>query len=459
MRNKTELNFLIITLLAISTLFSCIPETKREIVISKPKVIIRPVLPVDILDKKIYIIEKLLEKKEINGEDREIAVSLLSDYRKIRSVTRDSMSNDDYREIIDILFLNLNRLDQRYLIDKAGLDHQNYSKAINIFSFNRRKILDSYMSGDYLGVINGCIELETEFGPDSLTPEIGLLFAVSLAKKDMMKEAISIGERIVRELEGKPGLIHLKANIIEWQLDMGNRKKALQIFEKMIDNIDEREAIFNKTKQRMNQGEAKIPRRSEVVSDYYSREETPSPEPGRIEDLLNQVAKLVKEETFTDAKLLLIKWRLKTEEGDEIETIDQALKSVELAEEKYKEGLSNEKKSIESAMKLIEEENFVDAITRLEVLENDQENGPEAKRLKNLAIEELINHERNRAAKIFLMAKKAGDLEKKEELLLSSYNILENLIEKYPSSTLINKLNSNLLKVRNELEKLKDQSE
>ena len=81
------------------------------------------------------------------------------------------------------------------------------------------------------------------------------------------------------------------------------------------------------------------------------------------------------------------------------------------------------------------------------------------KKIKDLAIDRLINRERNRAAKIFLMAKKAEDPEKRKELLLSSYDILIILIERYPSSSLINKLNDHLQKVRDELDRLNTELE
>ena len=52
------------------------------------------------------------------------------------------------------------------------------------------------------------------------------------------------------------------------------------------------------------------------------------------------------------------------------------------------------------------------------------------------------------------MAGKSNDYGKKQELLLSSYEILKALIEKYPSSDLIDKLNDHIEKVREELGKM-----
>ena len=142
----------------------------------------------------------------------------------------------------------------------------------------------------------------------------------------------------------------------------------------------------------------------------------------------------------------------------EIETIDQALKTVDLAEERYQKDrnskLSHEEETLEATRKLIEEENFEQAIAKLEELRDNQDINVETRELKDLTIEKFINRERNKAAKIFLMAKRTTDPAKKAELLLSSYKILKALIKKYPSSNLIQKLNDHSKKVREELVKL-----
>ena len=74
--------------------------------------------------------------------------------------------------------------------------------------------------------------------------------------------------------------------------------------------------------------------------------------------------------------------------------------------------------------------------------------------LKEQTIEGLVNRERNRAAKIYLEAKKSWDPANKEKLLRQSYEILKVLIDKYPSSNLNEKLKSHLKTVGDELNKL-----
>ena len=149
--------------------------------------------------------------------------------------------------------------------------------------------------------------MEATFGPDSLTPEIGLLFAVSLAKRGMVKEAVNIGERIIRELEGKPDLIHLKSYFIEWQLDLGNRDKALQIYEKLVDNFDEREDLFKRAQRNVTGKKKETARLDKDVPKDTQNAEAESREQGPMEKLLMEVNRLVEGHAFTKAKLLLIK--------------------------------------------------------------------------------------------------------------------------------------------------------
>ncbi|NIR13039.1 MAG: hypothetical protein GWN86_03425, partial [Desulfobacterales bacterium] len=81
---------------------------------------------------------------------------------------------------------------------------------------------------------------------------------------------------------------------------------------------------------------------------------------------------LVQKHEFGEAKLLLIKHRIRTEEGPDLEIIDQALKTVDLAEERYllekRAKVSYEKETLKLARKLIEEENFEEALTKIEAL-------------------------------------------------------------------------------------------
>ena len=456
MRKALITRSIIISLLFIFS-FGCLPETKKEKVGMKPVAISPPPLPADMLDKKIAYLTHILEDKGLQGKDREIALNLLAAYETLRSESRNQTHGYDYHKIIHTLFTALSRVDEKYFL-KGRIDKKEYTELITLFSSKKKKVLDRYLSEDYQGVINGCLELASAFGPDSLTPEIGLLFAISLARKGMLKDAINIAERISPELVGRPDLIRLRANIIEWQLDLGNREKALAIYEKLIDDTDELDAILKRADQMLRGEERIVARPEKISSEDYSTHEKGLHESDPMKGLLREVDALIQRDAFREAKLLLIKERIKAQEGPDIETIDQALKSVELAEERFqKKGeahLNQEEEILNLARRLIEEDDFEGAIAKLGELGDGRDRTPESTKLKDLAVERLINRDRNKAAKIFLMAKKAIDPIKREELLLTSYKILKALIDKYPSSNLINKLNDHIRTVRKELGKL-----
>ncbi|MDY7036775.1 MAG: hypothetical protein SV375_11525 [Thermodesulfobacteriota bacterium] len=455
MRETLKIRFIIFTLLFIFTVFGCLPGNRRGIVGHGEEKSIPFILPADVINKKISYLKMIIDSQRLDDEDREIAHNLLFAYKDIRSYTQGRVSNVNYQKIINILFSHLSILDEKYF-SKKKIDDQQYPEVMALFSRKRKKILNSYLAGDYRGVIDDCIELEAVFGPDSLTPEISILFAFSLSKKKMLKEAVNISEKIVRELEGRIDLIQLRANIIQWQLDLGHREKAIKAYDKLTDNFDEMNSIFRLAKQKITGrgiGEDKG-----ITPDDHSIVEKGIHEHENINRLLSEVDRLIQRHSFDKAKLLLIRHRLKTQEGPDMETIDQALKTVELAEKSFRgeknEDISPKKTTIKLAMKLIEEEKFEEALTRLEELEDNQDMSHETADLKDLAIEKIINRERTKAAKIFLMAKKESDPLKKKHLFTSSYNILKALIDRYPSSNLINKLNSHLKRVKGELNKL-----
>jgi len=455
---KFKITFFFLLLLALTP--GCLPETRKVVVGPETPPTEPPPLSVETLDKKIAYLTSILEERELDVQDKAVVSNLLADYKTIRSYLQGSSPHYDETKIIQLLFANLGRLEEEYFL-RERLRGPGYSKALSVYSDKREKILNEYLAGDYEGVINDCVDLEASFGPDSLTPDIGLLFSVSLAKRGMLNEAIIVSEKIIRELEGKPDLIQLRAHIIEWQLDLGNRDKALQIYEKMTDDLDEKEALLAKSKQIVMENR-RTAHRQNIPPEAYSRGtmplDTQGDTQGSMEELLKAVNDLVQRHEFGEAKLLLIKRRIRAEEGPEMETIDQALRTVDLAEERYLEEkdakLAYEKETLKVARKLIEEENFEEAITKIETLRDEQSMTPEMRELKNAATEKLIKRDRDKAAKYFLMARKTTDPAKKEQLLLSSYDLLKGLIDRYPSSPMLEKLEDNLKTVKAELKKL-----
>lgn len=441
----------------------CAPGLKKyEVVGPKTAIKVTPLLPANILDRKIGFLNKILKERDLPEKDRKIALDLVNTYKSVKRASSSDLTKEEYRRIIHDLFECYRLIDEYYFSKEKDTDRV-YSDAIVLFANKRKNILDAYLSNNFKGVINHCLDLKEVFGSDALTPEIGLLFALSLGREGMLEEAIRIGERISNELEASPDLIQLQGCMAEWQLRLGHKEKSIRIYEKLTDNMDEKEALI----RTLNSEISKTSESFKII-EQTSKEQTVSESPDTngqktIDRLLHEVDDLLQRHAYNKARILLIKRRIRIEEGPEIEIIDQALNKVGLEEERYereKEARNSQRKAaLETVKNMIEEDKFEEAIAKIEELNQTHEINAETEALKERAIEKLINRERNRAAKLFLVAKKIQDTPKKEEYLRSSYKILNALIEKYPSSPLNKKLESHISIVREEMDKLGISSE
>jgi len=446
--------------------FGCIPVPERRVVVTpEPSVVPAPLFPADLLEEKIGFLSKILEKEDLSEKDREIASSLLDTYKSVKSISVGAFKEAEYQKVVRALLNNLNVLDEIYF-SKQEERAKDYSRSISLFAAKRKEIQEAYTLGDPKGVINHCLELKAVLGPDALTAEISLMFALSLAKEGMLTEAKSIIEGIVPELDTSPDLNYLRASIAELQLRLGEREKAIQVYKKLIDTLHEQEVVLQALNKRISRVavedreiDAPPPFRTgleahaQAQSDYELTTQTE----GNADQILYEVEQLIRERKFGEAWDLLILKRGTVSSETGLKIIDQALKRLERAQEEYLEEtismISEKKEAVQMARKFLDEEKYEQAISSLDTL-SEREESHEIKELREQAVESLINRERNRAAKIFLTARRTRDPEKKEEYLRSSYNILKDLIEKYPSSPLINKVKSHLEKVEEELGKL-----
>ncbi|MCJ7595892.1 MAG: hypothetical protein MUO52_14090, partial [Desulfobacterales bacterium] len=269
----------------------CLPPVEKE-VIRIPRADVAPPAPsfsMKKVDERIRTLSRLLEDPRTDSLDREMATNLLSTYKAVKDASQDPRGDYRYQRIADLLLSHLIDVEEKLFLRRKR-DQAPYPEVLYRLSLKRKKIFDDYLSANDEGVVKGCLELEETFGPDSLTPDIGLLFAVSLANKGLIDEALRIGERIGGDLEGRPDLVHLRSQMIGWRLSKGDRKKALQDYEKLLDNLDEREALLKKAERSLS-GEA----RGSAVSGTGPAGEIPlaSPdkikEPGLLEDTLAEV--------------------------------------------------------------------------------------------------------------------------------------------------------------------------
>ena len=438
----------------------CAAPPKREVtIVSKPDVRTQtaPLLSTHTIDKKISFLEGVVAKEDLSKEDRRIATDFLATYKLTKKLAPDHLTKKEYQTLIRSLFKSLTLMDERYFEEKeTTLD---YSRAVTFFTSKRDEIINLYLKGDFNAVIKRSLELKEIFGPDALTTEIGLLFALSLAKEGQLEQAIQIGEGIAGELDQLPDIIQLRSRIAQWQLKLGRKEKAVHTYEKLTDNQDESMALI----QNLNRQISGAMKYEKTDISGFPRPKT-APEVSvrqgdySIDQVFREANSLVRKHAYSEARILLLRERIKIGEGPESEIIDSELARIEQREEEFEEQKQIRdaylQQTLEEAKRLIEEEKFEEAVNKLDEIRDSQDLTVESAALKERAVESHINQERNRAAEIFLAAKKTKDPSKKKALLKSSYEILNTLIDKYPSSPLNQKLKSHLTIVKKEIERL-----
>lgn len=417
-----------------------------------------PPLRLEGLQQRITALKAILQVDQLSPQDQLLAQELLQTYRALEKISTGP-AGDEYREALQLLLSNLIQVDQRYF-SRFLAEETLRLDVMAHFSARRKQIIDSYLAGDHQGVIDRCIELEKIFGPSSLSQEIGLLFAISLGKRGMIQEALRVGIKITDELERKPGALDLRAGILEWQLALGDKKGAVQSHEKILDAVHEQGRLLKKAGKSLSGlglEETAQQKRGDPSSSVEFSTEAMS-----TQEVLSRVDGLVQQNDFEKARILLLRLRLRLQDGPDAEIVDQAMQAVELAEEKSRDlqrtEASQSREALERVSKLIEQQKYEEAITEIETFHQEKSLGPEASQLKDLAVEKIVHREREKAGGLFLMARNTQDPAKKKELLLSSYNILKAIMDKYPSNSLSQRINENLRRVQEELSGLKNRA-
>ena len=468
-KNKTRTRLILGALSLLTLLGACQPALQREPVSARRDLAPAPSLSAEALDRRILYLSRLLETQDLSREDRELANDLLASYKGLKAASERGSLKQNYAPMISILLRNLEEIENRYFTKQvAGASLS--SEGVRQLATKRKKILEAFSAGNDQGVIDGILDVEKTFGPESLTPELSLLLALSLGKKGTFTTALGVGQDVTSQIEGKPDLLQLRAQMIEWQLALGNEKGAKEIYERLQRKLSEREALVKGLEQKLALDGSRVtqpdstPTRGDMIKADMDRD---------LKDALSKADESTQKGDFGRAKFILFQQRIRFDEGPEAEMIDQALKSVEMAEEKAQQQGKTEvaakepssvdlqkelqreaekQDSLKVALNSIRSEKYEEAILKLDELPPSD---PAVKELKNMAVEKIINRERNKAAKLFLTARNTKDPVKKEELLSSSYNILKAVGDKYPSSPLIPKVQDHMNQVTKELVKVK----
>jgi hypothetical protein len=356
--------FVLYILLFIFT-FSCAPQKKLSPppsqvyipeTVKPPKkefsLFISDVISYAKIDNNIKLLENLLKNPDLNEREKKEISTLISNLNLIEKLaSKQKISSSDTKKILKLLYNSFSLLEKEYISTLLLYKKTSISKIIKEITEKRTKIINAYQEKRYTDVINECLELKLKFGPDVVDPQIEVIFALSLGKIGMFREAIETGEKALAQISIFPDKEFLKSKLEEWK----NIIKEAEIEEKV---------------------------------------------------------------------------EVKEEKKEEEINIDLVISNVE---------------------RLIKQENFEQALAILNEVKSKNE---DIERLKNQAIEGIINRERNKAAKLFLLAKETEQKEKKLKYLEQSYRILEALIIQYPDSPLISRVRENLEKVAEEIKNL-----
>ncbi len=393
----------------------------------------RPLIDQQELGRKMVSLQRKLQENSISEEDRPAAEALLEIYKLLQGTDSPSMTETQYRRLVARIYLRLERVESGF--QPPGVRAPSAEKTImDLFAGKRQRILQTYLSGDSRGVINQVLELKNRFGPGALTPDINLVFALSLADQGMFKEAIQTGERTARELEKEPDLMILESKIALWNSRLGREDAAMLRYDKMNDLMDDRRALLNRLKEELH-----------VTSQRQEAKLIPLPR------VLNMVEEKVRAHTFDEAReLLLQKKQDPALSPAEISTIDKAVERVEKARQTAR---GREDEALKKIRGLVERERYDEALTLLEDLRSEGIHGYQFFDLQRTATEGFIRRERKKAAALFLRARTAGSSLEKKEYLRQSHDILQGLLDKFPSSPARDKILQNLEMVDRELSK------
>jgi len=471
-KNRPSIRLILGALFFLTLTVACQPALQREPVTAKQDLAPPLAVSVEALEKRIVYLSGVLETRDLSRDDRELTQDLLASYRGLKTASQSGALKQNYSPMVNMLLRNLEQMEDRYFTKITAAPGFS-AEGVRQLAIKRKKIREAFSAGNDQAVIDGILDLEKIFGPESVTPDLSVLLALSLGKKGTLTTALSVGQDAASQLEGKPDLLQLRAQMIEWQLALGNEKEAKEIFERLQRKLSEREALVRGLEQKMS---VEGPKTSPPETAASRGEPTKASLDRDLKDALAKAEESAQKGDFGRAKFLLFQQRIRFDEGAEAELIERALKSVELAEEKAQQQPRTEipakelsstsstdrqrelpreadkQDSLKLALGLIRSEKYEEAMVKLDELPPSDS---EVKELKNMAVEKIINRERNKAAKLFLAARNTKDPAKKEELLNSSYNILKAIADKYPTSPLIPRVQDHMNQVTKELVKVK----
>lgn len=412
------------------------------------------------VEKRIDYLKSIIDDEDRvpDAEHSTLARALLKDYRRILEQLRSPASSPGEPSTEEILFERLGIIEARFF-EAGPLKTTALLPMVVVSVQKEERVFDAYGSGDYAGVIRVCRDLENTYGPEVLSPEASVLLAVSLAETGKTREAVRLGERLLPELKDRPGLFNLRGRMVDWHLRQGNSMRAREHYHQLLDDMQKRGVILETAARALEPAAASI---SPDLRDQTPTEKLGDEYSGPFGDLLHRVDTLIQARAFDQARLLLVRQRIRYPEGAETAAIDQAMDRVDRAEAVHQTRTPDwpplqpqVSEALEEAEGLMEAEEYESALAGLEVLQDSlHEADPRVENLRQKAESELVRSNRERAAKLFLMARNARNTEEKADHLRASQGLLRKLLDRFPDSALAPTIRSNLDTVEEEMERM-----
>lgn len=410
-----------------------------------------PLVPPDRIEDKIRSLERMSADQSLAAPQRAMAGSLADSYREIQGLSSSPRNDARDRAVAEKLLNSLDLVERSFFAKTPALGAPPSGPLpLALYLDRRNELLRAYTAGSHSRVVQLGRKLEADYGGDALRGKVGLAYVLSLAHGGMTEEALSALAKVKDLDPADPDRVLLEAGVAEWQLNLGHRDKAAAALGDMSRSLDASQNVVASLGKKIEQARGSAPEPPPP--------QTP-PTPQALGEGLGAVfaraSDQIEQGLFDEARETLLAARKDVASSSDELRVDQALAEVDMAEEKYLSErisrITRKREGLESARELLEKERYGEAVAGIEAIEAQQGQGPELAALKDQAVEKYIHEERNRAAKAFLMARQTADRGKKAEYLRSSLNILKQLVEKYPSSSLIDKINSNIKSVEEEM--------
>lgn len=392
--------------------------------------------------------------QDLDPARRQEARALLEDYR---SIVKDLESPDGDHRAVAVLFDRLGSMQERLLeptLPKPVLKES----VVRPLAQGWKRVHEAYISGDHQAVVATCRDLQEAYGSNALPPDVGVLLALSLGQTGETLEAVRIGERVLEETQGRPGPVRLRSRMVDWYRHLGNPQQARRHHEKLVDAVTEERALAHRAERALGIAAAPPPREGPRGGAWAAPAEAAA---SPLDDLLLRVDALLQEREYDQARLLLIRQSIRYPDDPEAATIREALERVDRIESEEPEGRRVHLQGqgpegetggiLDEARDRLAAEDFEGALDALNRL------GPEARDeaagLREQAVSGLIQQERDKAAKWFLLARNAREPEERKAHLRTCHRTLKNLLERFPDAPMATRIRSNLGTVTAEMER------